>query len=240
LVCILKAFHTRRPALIAFYLAGAGGAFFIVYRVQSRGAVFGLAAALVFALFTARRLRRHALPFVVFTAMVVAVLETPGVLSDRVTVYLHRGQTEAEFRSMTGRTQIYKNGLAAFWDAPLLGRGQRADRLVGLGHAHNSYLQALLNAGILGGMPYVASWIAGWVLFFRLLKRRCVLRPEDRTALLEAGTVMMFFTVRSFPETTTASFAVDLLAMAAVYVYLEVLFISTVPRPLKRSVRLCR
>jgi hypothetical protein len=39
--------------------------------------------------------------------------------------------------------------------------------------------------------------------------------------LLEAGTVMMFFTVRAIPETTTASFAVDLLVMVAVYVYLE-------------------
>jgi O-antigen ligase len=237
LVCVLKAFHTRRPALIAFYVAAAGAAFFIVYRMQSRGAIFGVVAALLFALLTSSRLRRYALPFVVFIAVVVALLETPAVLSGRVTEYLLRGQTEEEFRSMTGRTQVYENGLAAFWDAPLLGRGQWADRLIGIGHAHNSYLQALLNAGILGGIPYVASWIAGWVLFFKLLRRCRLLRPEDRIALLEAGTVMMFFTVRSFPETTTASFAVDLLAMAAVYVYLETLTVSTARRPRGRSAR---
>ena len=34
---------------------------------------------------------------------------------------------------------------------------------------------------------------------------------------------MMFFTVRSIPETTTASFSVDLLVMVAIYVYLETL-----------------
>jgi O-antigen ligase len=238
LVCILKAYHTRRPALIAFFLAAAGAAFFIVYRVQSRGAVFGLVAALLFALLASSRLRRYALPFVVFAAMGVAVLETPTVLSDRVTEYLQRGQTQEEFRSMTGRTTVYENGLAAFWDAPLLGRGQWADRLVGIGHVHNSYLQALLNAGVLGGIPYMASWIAGWALFFRLLKRRRLLWPKDRTALLEAGTVMMFFTVRSIPETTTASYAVDLLVMAAVYVYLETLAVSTARRPLERSARI--
>jgi O-antigen ligase len=237
LVCILKAYHTRRPALIAFFLAAAGAAFFIVYRMQSRGAVFGSAAALLFALFTSSRLRRYALPFLIFAVVVLTLVQSPALLSDRVTEYLYRGQTEAEFRGMTGRTTLYEHGLAAFWDAPLLGRGQWADRLVFGEHVHNSYLQALLNAGILGGIPYVASWIAGWVLFFRLQNRRCLLRPEDRTTLLEAGTVMMFFTVRSVPETTTASFAVDLLVMAAVYVYLEALAVSPAPTSLERTAR---
>ena len=145
----------------------------------------------------------------------------------------------AKFWSILPETRLasHRNGLAAFWDAPLLGRGQLADRLVIGEHAHNSYIEALLDAGILGGIPYVASWIAGWVLFFRLQKRRLLLRPEDRLALLEAGTVMMFFTVRSVPETTTASFAVDLLVMAAGYVYLAVLAVSTARRPFQQSAR---
>ena len=235
LVCVLKAYHTRRPALIAMYLAAAGAAFFIVYRMQSRGAIFGAVAALLFALLISSRLRRYALPYALLAAVVLTLLESPAMLSDRVTEYLRRGQTQEEFRNMTGRTRAYENGLTAFWDAPLLGRGQWADRLIIGEHVHNSYLQALLNGGILGGIPYVASWIAGWVLFFRLQKKRLLLRPEDRPALLEAGTVMMFFTVRSVPETTTASFAVDLLAMAAVYVYLETLAVSTARRPLGRS-----
>jgi hypothetical protein len=49
---------------------------------------------------------------------------------------------------------------------------------------------------------------------------------------------MMFFTVRSIPETTTASFSVDLLVMAAVYVYLEALAVSTARRSLERSARI--
>ena len=237
LVFILRAYHTRRPDLMAFFLAVAGAAFFIVYRLQSRGAVFGSAAALLFALFTSSRLRQYTLPFTVFAVLVIIVLETPVVLFNRATKYLGRGQTKEEFISMTGRTRLYEDGLAAFWDAPLLGRGQIADRLIIGGHVHNSYLQALMNAGILGGIPYVASWIAGWVLFFRLQKRRNLLRPEDRLALLEAGTVMMFFTVRSVPETTTASFAVDLLVMAAIYVYLEALAVSPAPRSLEQTAR---
>jgi len=223
LVCLIQAYYSRRPVLIAFFLSSAAVAFYIVYRMQSRGAVFGSAAALVFALFIAGRLRRYALPFVIVAGIVLASVESPAVVSERVDKYLRRGQSEEQFRSMTGRTRSYRHGLDAFWEAPLLGRGQWADRLVFREHVHNSYLQARLNAGILGGIPYLGSWIAGWVLFFRLQKKRHLLRPEDRTAVLEAGTVMMFFTVRSIPETTTASYSVDLLVMAAVYVYFECL-----------------
>ncbi len=238
LVCILKAYHTRRPALIAFFLAVAGAAFYIVYRMQSRGAAFGAISALLFALFSSSRMRRYALPFTVFAVVVISVLQSPAMLSDRASEYLMRGQNEAEFLTMTGRTLVYEQGLAAFRNAPFLGRGQLADRLIIGEHVHNSYLQALLNAGILGSIPYVASWIAGWVLFFRLQKRRCLLRPEDRTTLLEAGTVMMFFTVRSVPETTTASFAVDLLVMVAIYVYLEALAVSPARTSIERTARI--
>src|ERR1700722_12650029 len=201
-------------------------------------AVLGSVAAFLFALLPPSRLRRYALPCALFAALVITVVEPSGARTDRVSEYLHRGQTQEQFRTMTGRTQTYEAGVAAFWDAPVLGRGQWADRLIIGGHVHNSYLQALLNAGILGGIPYGASWIGGWGLFFRVPNRRRPLRPEDQTALLEAGTVMVFFTVRSVPETTTASFAVDLLVMAAIYVYLEALAVSIGFKSLERWVRI--
>lgn len=223
LVCLLKAFRTRRLVATACFLGIAGVAFFIVYRMHSRGAIFGTIVALAFALAVENRMRRFALPLLLVMAVVLIAIESPELLSDRISEYLLRRQNVEEFQSMTGRTRAYQAGFKAFLDAPFVGRGQWADRLVIGEHAHNSYVQAFLNAGALGGLPYVASWFAGWFLFFRLFRRRSKLLPEDRTTLMEAGTVMMFFTVRSFPETTTASFSVDLLVMAAVYVYLECL-----------------
>jgi O-antigen ligase len=234
LVSLIRAYHSRRPVLIAFYLGIAAVAFFIVYRMQSRGAVFGAAAALLFALLISSRMRRYALPFALIAVVLIVLLDSPATLSKQVTTYLERGQTKEQFLSMTGRTRAYAHGVAAFKKAPLLGRGQWADRLIIHEHVHNSYLQALMNAGIIGGIPYLASWAGGWILFFRLLKREAGMSPEDRTRVLEAGTVMMFFTVRSVPETTTASFAVDLLVMVAVYVYFEALASATVFRPLAR------
>jgi hypothetical protein len=49
--------------------------------------------------------------------------------------------------------------------------------------------------------------------------------------------VMMFFIVRSIPETTTASFAVDLLVMVAVYVYLESLTVQLKAKKLRQPVQ---
>jgi O-antigen ligase len=234
LVCLIRAYHTRRVSLIAFFLGVAGVSFFIVYRMQSRGAIFGSVAALLFALLISSRLRRYALPFAAVAILVIVFLDSPSALWNQVTTYLQRGQTKEEFVSMTGRTRAYENGLEAFKDAPVFGRGQWTDRFVIGEHVHNSYLQAMLNGGALGAIPYFASWVAGWMLFFRLQKKRARLSPEDRCHLLECGAVMMFFTVRSIPETTTASFAVDLLVMVAVYVYLEGLSVSMVRIRLKR------
>jgi len=236
LVCLIRAYHSRRPTVIVLFLAFSAAAFFIVYRMQSRGAVFGSAAALVFALFVSSRMRRYALPFALLTLSVILLVDSPATVSSNVTEYLERGQTEEEFTSMTGRTRTYENGLAAFEEAPLFGRGQWADRLTIHEHVHNSYLQAFMNAGVVGGIPYIVTWISGWILFFKLQKKSAKFLPEDRLCILEAGTVMMFFTVRSIPETTTASYAVDLLVMVAVYVYLESLTIHLKAKQRERSV----
>ncbi len=225
LVCLIRAYHTRRPILIALFIGFSAAAFFIVYRMQSRGAVFGAATALLFALFISSRMRRYALPFALLTVSVILLVDSPATVSNDVTDYLERGQTEEEFMSMTGRTRTYENGIAAFEEAPLFGRGQWADRLTIHEHVHNSYLQAFMNAGVVGGIPYVVTWISGWMLFFKLQNKSAKFSAKDRLCILEAGTVMMFFTVRSIPETTTASYAVDLLVMVAVYVYLESLTI---------------
>jgi hypothetical protein len=223
MVSLVRAYHTRRKVLIGFYIGIAATSFFIVYRMQSRGAIFGSIAALVFALFVSSKMRRYALPLVALAIMFTLILDSPTAVSNRVATYLQRGETREQFLSMTGRTRAYQHGLIEFQSAPVLGRGQWADRLTIGEHVHNSFLQALMNGGILGGIPYCASWVAGWVLFYRLQKRRLNLQPEDRIHVLECGTVMMFFSVRAIPETTTASFAVDLLVMVAIYVYLETL-----------------
>jgi O-antigen ligase len=226
LVCVVRAFHSRRFIPILIFTAVAGVCFFIVFRMQSRGAILGSVAALALIPVLSSRIRQYALPIVIISTSFLFLLESPGVISRDVFDYLRRGQSEDLFESLSGRTRAYEHGVMAFADAPIFGRGQWTDRLVIYEHVHNSFLQALLNGGIVGGLPYFVSWAAGWIMFFRLRSKWRWLSKEDRLCLLESGTVMMFFTVRAIPETTTASFAVDLLVMVAVYVYLETLTID--------------
>jgi O-antigen ligase len=237
LVCLIRAYNTRRRSLIAFYLFFAAISFFIVYRMQSRGAIFGSVAAVVFALLVSSRMRRYALPFAAVAIVVILYLDPSGLVSNRVSTYLERGQSTEEFLSMTGRTHAYEHGIAAFQDAPFFGRGQWADRLTIGEHVHNSFLQALLNGGIFGGIPYFASWVTGWMLFYKLYQRNARLKPEDRTHVLECGTVMMFFTVRAIPETTTASYSVDMLVMVAVYVYFESMSLQMKAKKLQPAIQ---
>jgi O-antigen ligase len=219
---------------VLFYSTFGILSFYIVYKMQSRGAVFGAAAALIFILLVSSRMRRYALPFAVLALVFVFVTESPTQVAGRVGQYLARGQNAEQFESMSGRTRAWEHGLAAFTEAPFFGRGQWTDRLTIGEHVHNSYLQALMDGGIVGGIPYCLSWVFGWFLFMKLLKQRDKLNPIDRVMLLECGTVMMFFSVRSIPETTTASFAVDLLVMTAVYVYLETISRSRAPIAIRR------
>jgi hypothetical protein len=77
LVCIVRAFYTPQKILLAFYLGIAGVSFYIVYRMQSRGAVFGAFAALLFILLISSRMRRYALPFAAVAVICVVLIATP-------------------------------------------------------------------------------------------------------------------------------------------------------------------
>jgi peptidoglycan/LPS O-acetylase OafA/YrhL len=79
----------------------------------------------------------------------------------------------------------------------------------------------LLTAGLVGFIPYLWSWIAGWGLFARLWRCRDQFSRERVRELGACGAVMAFLTLRAIPETTGASYEPDLLILCAVYAYLE-------------------
>jgi O-antigen ligase len=230
LVFFLRAIVPGNIRLRIAYLVSALFSMYVVYRVQSRGALFGMIGALAFTFIVNKRFQRRLVVLVIWLVLAAAMFgnlaeSSPVSLGRSFNTYVYRGQSSEEFRSMTGRTRAYEHSIDAFWDSPLIGMGQWADRLnpkVGE-HSHNSFLQSLLNGGIIGFVPYLCSWIAGWALFFRLRKRHRSLLPIDQQRLAEAGMVMAFFTLRAIPETTTASFSVDLMVMAAVYAYMDAL-----------------
>jgi O-antigen ligase len=230
-VFLLRAFLSKGLRLRIAYIGASLFCLFVVYRVQSRGAFFGVLGALLFAFLYDKRFQSK-MAVVLFGLLIAAaayfsVTSTGGFgeYSQKFSGYIHRGQSDAELESMTGRTETYQRGIAVFMKSPILGAGHWADRLnpeIGQ-HIHNTLLEALLSAGLVGFIPYMCSWIFGWRLFYQLRNKLHLLSPIDQRRLMEAGVVMAFFTLRAIPETTTASFSVDLMVMVAVYCYMEAL-----------------
>lgn len=207
------------PRLVLLAITAIG--FVVVYNMQSRGSVFGTVAGVLFLLLFEPRARRWAVPFALIAVLAIWFYDYWHEVTNTILTYLERGGGKQSIYTMTGRTEIWGEGWQVFLEAPLLGRGQWTDRLLDLGHVHNTLLQALLNGGIVGVIPYLLSWVAGWQQFFRVWKRRAFLSRLDRISLLQCGAVLTFFTVRAIPETTTASYSPDLLMMLAVYTFLE-------------------
>ncbi len=228
LVCLSRLIHSRRWLERAVYCGLALVAFWVVYRMQSRGAIFGVLGAIALLLICSSSGRTVLGVPLSIGAVVLVVLGSMGTFREGFIEYLHRGQSDEEFESMTGRTRAYASARVEIATSPIVGRGQWGDRLspVVAEHVHNSFYGALLYGGFIGFVPYVLSWLTGWWLWLKLWRAKRCLLAEDRELVFECGLVMAFFTMRAIPETTTAGYAVDLLVMAACYCYLESLSVT--------------
>jgi len=202
----------------------------VVIIMQSRGAVFGVAAGFCLVLILHRANLR--IIFVVILVLVTA-LYVDEKIPDRTLEYVYRGQDRVAFFSLTGRTHTWAEGWELFKRSPFIGFGPQADRYSLYGqHIHNAYLYALVQSGILGTIPFVAAWILAWVQFIRLFRRRDVIPQQQRLLLYEAGAVFAFFTVRSIPESSAAYFGVDLLIITPLLAYFQVLYLQYRVSPL--------
>jgi hypothetical protein len=142
-----------------------------------------------------------------------------------------RGSAERVSKDMTGRIAIWSKGLEVTSHSPLLGFGFQADRFlvtppVGIfvgAHMSNSYFQALIQTGIIGTIFFLGAFIVAWKHAFRFLVNRSVaINGTDRVFLIEALALLVFFTFRSFFESTAAFYGVDLIMLAPAIAYLTV------------------
>jgi len=195
----------------------------VVITMQSRGAVFGLAAGLCVILVLHRANVR-----VIFIAAVIilSAISIDNKIPDRTVRYIYRGQDRVEFLTLTGRTHTWEEGWELFKQSPLFGFGPQADRYSLHGqHMHNAYLYALTQSGIVGPIPFLAAWILAWRQFVRLARRPINMPEQQRLLLYEVGAVFTFFTVRSIPESSAAFFGVDLLVVAPLLAYFHILYV---------------
>lgn len=222
----------RRPLWGALF----AGACLLLYMLQSRGATFSLAFALVVA--TYLRGMRTRLVGVVVVLLGVAAVATEFVPQQEVdNVYLHitRGQHASQLTTMEGRTQSWARGWKEIVKSPLLGFGFQSDRFLQLGHIHDTYLYVLLTAGFLGLVPFVAGLAWAWLAAFGAYRRRLPARIGQEAMFAQAVGILAFFTARSIPEVCGALFMVDLIVMIPTMAYLAIL--SNHSKSLRTSAR---
>lgn len=193
----------------------------IVWFMQSRGSLVGLVAAMGFAtFFLSRRTRWLGLALLVVLVVIFATEVVPATTKEGLALHITRAQSAEELQSMTGRTRAWTRALEHVEASPIWGYGPQADRYLLREHVHNSYLYVLLQSGIPGLIVWVAGLVLAWIHFFRRWASEEGQTRRERMFLVQLGSMLAFFTVRSIPEASGALFGIDFLVMVPAMAYL--------------------
>ena len=110
-----------------------------------------------------------------------------------------------------------------FDNAPVIGYGFHADRLLLGTHPHNAFLHALFQTGILGVIFFVAAVVSAWVMAVTILLRLSRLPAVHKYLVIQAVGVLAFFTLRGVNESSGAFFGVDWLLLAPLLLFLQLM-----------------
>ena len=132
------------------------------------------------------------------------------------------GAIPRNFFNFSGRTIVWRNGIAIFKGSPILGRGFHADRLLLRTHAHNSLVHSLIQTGLAGTIPFVAGVLFAWALLIRTSLNLARLSQEHKLQFIQVAGVLAFLSLRSVTESTGAFFGVDWLLLGPILLFLQV------------------
>ena len=224
IVSFVYFFHTKGPGRLLFAAAFAGSAA-MVYFMQSRGAILGMAFSIFFLmLLMGPKFRRAGAILLVLLGITYHFKLIPERRIEQIAHHLTRGQSEQELKSMTGRTYTWKRALIKIRRSPIIGWGQQADRYLIKEHVHNTYLYALLTSGIVGASAFIGGLIFAWVAVIRIARNEIATRLSQHVPFVQAAGILAFFSVRSIPEVCGSMFGVDLMLMAPAIAYLGILY----------------
>lgn len=126
------------------------------------------------------------LAIIVASAGLSYLLVDPGLrLTDRavekIEEYTLQGQTRSQFRTVSGRSEMWKRMWQSYTDSPWIGHGYFVTSETGRIHvwdewgnwtAHNMYLQVLVSTGVVGVVLFLSAMTAPFLLLFRSCRRR--------------------------------------------------------------------
>jgi len=219
LVFFVSASGWRKWASVPVFLASA----YIIWIMQSRGALFAFAGAFLFVIPFGHKKGRGMVwvaAFVVGSALLLltASQEQLNALWGHIT----RNEGIDGIESASGRFDIYADLLGHWMDSPILGYGPQADRLFNW-NAQNALVYALLCSGIVGATFFVIAMISAWCALVNLAMRAAHLPERQRMMFQITGALFVYATLRSIPENNAALFSVDLLLQYPAMLYLVAL-----------------
>jgi O-antigen ligase len=205
-------FLTEKRRRRYVWLVALAPALFLLMQTQSRTGLLGLAVVGVLYVFVRGLDWRYilALPIIGFI------------------VYVSGFKMRAEGRldmllDLSGRGGTWAAALKEIGRSPFLGWGFDADRMLLEGEQmHNSYLHATIQAGVLGGLCFLAAFAGLWFVVLRSGLLRSVRRRTgvDKIVLMESILIMGFLTSRGFFESTAAFFGLDQLLVIPAMAYI--------------------
>jgi hypothetical protein len=236
LLSLVSLWTTRGPTRL-ISAAVFAATVYLIWLLQSRGALFSFAFAASFSMLIMGGRARH---FGLALTAISAFVYMAGMIPEGTIhlIYLHatRGTQGQQLLSGSGRTTwIYPRLWGLIRQSPVIGYGWRADRRVAFMDGQNGALYALLCGGFVGGFGFIAGLTAAWAIMLRLLWRINMLPPDYRVTFIQTAAIMVFFTMRTVPENCAALYSVDLMVQLPALVYL-----GELDRALKRVQRVQR
>jgi O-antigen ligase len=141
----------------------------IVFLTRNRTSLALLALGVLILLALQRRSRAATALAIPIAA--VLLLASYQSFSREIVTYLHRGQTGAEFVSLTGRVPLWSAAVDTWSESPMLGHGYYAGHRLGpyadefhdieLVNIDNAWVETMLDVGLVGLLPLVLFTLAG-------------------------------------------------------------------------------
>ena len=216
LVGLAKLLHDRKDKKTLFIwtpLMLAAGVALLLSQARTSWVSVVVAAAVLLA----RAPTRWRVPIIMLALLALPLVWLTG-FGHGFTLYLTRGKGVDP--TFTGRTLTWAQGWQALQQSPWAGLGFWADRYFLKGsNIHNTLLDALMQSGFLGGIPFVIAIVWVWIGVLRFYSTK----PAGEASSLpgELLGVMTFFTVYSVTEITYSFYSVGWMAMAPLFAHVQ-------------------
>jgi O-antigen ligase len=216
LVGLAKLLHDRKDKKTLFIwipLMLAAGAALLLSQARTSWVSVVVAVAVLLA----RAPTRWRVPIIMIALLALPLVWLSG-FGHTSMLYLTRGR---EFDpTLTGRTVTWAKGWQVLQQSPWVGLGFWADRYFLKGwNAHNTFLDALMQCGYLGLVPFVIAVVWVWV---GVLRFYCTKPAAEASSLPgELLSVMTFLTVYSVTEITCSFYSVGWMVMAPLFAHVQ-------------------